>query len=80
MQDIDPPGISQASIFPPAVHVPRPTAREAWEAMHQSNQLLQQREGIMQGSDQPVTVLVRMHLLRRHCMESNVLYTCLAEA
>lgn len=58
MQDVDASTSHQAGTPQAAVHVPRPTAKETWDAMHQTSQALDQKEGIVQGTNQPVTVLV----------------------
>ena len=63
MQDIDAPDSSQAGVTQPAVLLPRPTAKEAWLSQYQPSQAADQREGVMQGTDAPVTVLVSQRWL-----------------
>lgn len=67
MQDIDAPDNSQAGVTQPAVHVPRPTAKEAWVSQHQPGKAADQREGVMQGTGAPVTVLVSQRWLWDRC-------------
>lgn len=67
MKDIDAPETAQAGLAAPTVHVPRPTAKEAWDAVqqaqHQTNEAPDQRQGVTQGTNEPVRILVGPMLL-----------------
>ena len=62
MQDIDAPETAQAGLAAPTMHVPCPTAKEAWDAVqqaqHQTSEAPDQRQGVMQGTNEPVRVPV----------------------
>lgn len=58
VQNMDASTSSQAALPQAAVHVPRPTAKEAWNSVHQTGPALDMKEGVLQGTSQKVNVLV----------------------